>query len=278
MSAPRQRRVWNWGWRFKRFRKDLARRAAGFSMFLLLVVASIMGMFAWLSFYIRRRLLGLRPKDPRSHPRTIAMLPAHGATGRPRKHVLLLDNGRRSATLVDPLRGYPNADSQGPERKLDLSRQDRQAIEETANAAVQANLSFCLSPTAAIAVADDAHQRSQLYWDGLESVLARLVQLITNEDDIRALMELCNFEWLYEMPVSVRVIRLIEDPGTGAMRWRHNAVHLIEFEFSGTQHEARILPPRQLHLSCTQIQTFFDKGGRFVHWKRKFVPYRRSSF
>lgn len=278
MSTPPQRRVWNWPWRLRRLRQDVSRGLAAFAMFLVVIVVSIIGVLSRLSFFVRRRVLGLRPHNLGKHRRTIATLPAQGRTGRPRRQVLLLDNGRRSATIADPHATGTRSPPHPIMETADLSPADRAAIVAAANAAIHANLSMCLSPAAAIAVADDAHGRAELYWDGLEAIFGRLAQLDTSASDIRELMMVCSFEWVYEMPTETRIIRLIENPDTGAMRWRHKAVHLIEFEFSGTRQEARILPKSQLHLSRDKVQTFFNQSGRFVHWKRKIEPYRRRSF
>ncbi|MCH9807594.1 MAG: hypothetical protein K0U74_07675 [Alphaproteobacteria bacterium] len=276
MTAPPRRRVWNWAWRWKKLRRNLARGAAGFAFFLLLLAISIVALLARFGSFLRRALLGVGPKGRGHRHRTNVPQPIRRTSGRPDRQVMMLDNGPVIGSPTDPLRSIMALGQSDPPDCAEPAPEDREALKEAALSAVQANLELCRTPMAAIAVAENAHNREELHWDGLEAVFARLVQLDTDANALRELMEVCSFQWVYEMPASNRIIRLIENPETGAMRWRHKAAHMIEFEFSGTRQQAGILPDRQMHQSTTNVQTFYNQHGRFIHWQRALTPHRRS--
>jgi hypothetical protein len=257
------RRSWNWARLFRRFRQDaLSALSSAVFLCVLMIFALIAGL-GRATWRLRRRMLGW----PAQGERTMASFAPTGPAANPRRNVLILDStaartaSANSDTVASQEHQRPNV-GEATEK-------------EAANAAVLANLNISLSPPAVLAVAEDAVARRALYWEGLESVFARLIQVDGRMDDVYDLMTICYFEWLYSKPVKRRVIRLIETSQPGAMRWQHMVRHLICFEFDGDSEHPELHPAHKLYFSKSRVRMFFDAEGRFVHWDRPYVG-RRS--
>lgn len=186
-----------------------------------------------------------------------------------RRHVLILDNTTAESASVN---GGPIA-THDPQR----SNAAETTARDLANATVCANLNLCLSPPAVLAVAEDAIIRRTLYWEGLESVVARLIHVEGRMEDVYDLMTMSRYEWLYTKPVKRRVIRLIETSQPGALRWQHMVRHLICFEFDGASDHPELQPIYKPYFCKSRVRMFFDADGLLVHWDRPYVG-RRSMF
>ena len=189
-----------------------------------------------------------------------------GLAANPRRQVLMLDSttAASASTHNDTVASHENQRPSAGEA----------TAKHAANAAVLANLNLSLSPPAVLAVVEDAVARRTLYWEGLESVFGRLIQVEGRMEDVYDLMNICYFEWLYTKPVKRRIIRLIETSQPGAMRWQHMVRHLICFEFDGDRDHPELHPVHKLYFSSSRVRMFFDAEGRFVHWDRPYVGRR----
>lgn len=256
------RRSWNWPRLFRRFRQDAVSTLSSAAFFCILLIVAVVTGIGRATLRLRRRVFGW----PSQEARTIAPVPTTRASGISRRHVLVLDNS--------PASSAPTESGAAASQHHYRSTADEQSAKEAANATVLANLNLCLSPPAILAVAEDAVARSALYWHGLESVFARLIQVEGKLDDVCDLMTICHFDWLYTKPVKRRVIRLIGDSRVGGMRWQHMSKQLICFEFDGVRKHPELHPAHKLFFSSTQLRIFFDAQGRFVHWDRPYVGKR----
>ncbi len=256
------RRNWNWARLFRRFRQDALSALSSATFLCVLMVFAVIAGLGRATWRLRWRMLGW----PAQRRRTMASVALSRPQEEPHRHVLILDDTTASAnsgTVASHEQQRPNA---GGATARDL-----------ANAAVFANLNLCQSPPAVLAVAEEAVARHKLYWEGLESVFARLIQVEGRMEDAYDLMTICCFEWLYTKPVKRRVIRLIEPSQPGALRWQHMVRHLICFEFDGATNHSELHPAPKPHFSKSLVRMFFDADGRLVHWDRPYVR-RRSMF
>ena len=224
------RRSWNWPRLFRRFRQDAVSTLSSAAFFCILLIVAMVTGIGRATLRLRRRVFGW----PSQEARTIAPVRTTRASGISRRHLLVLDSSPASSALTES----GAAASQHHYR----STADEQSAKEAANATVLANLNLCLSPPAILAVAEDAVARSALYWHGLESVLARLIQVEGKLDDVCDLMTICHFEWLYTKPLKRRVIRLIGDSSAGGMRWQHMSKTADLFRIRWSQKAPRTAP------------------------------------
>ena len=259
------RRNWNWARLFRRFRQDTLNALSSAAFFCVLMVFAVIAGLGRATWRLRRRMLGW----PAEGQRTMAAVAPSRTQDDSRRRVLILDNTTAEGASVST----GSVAAHDPPRSSAAEATAR----DLANATVCANLNLCLSPPAVLAVAEDAIARRTLHWEGLESVVARLIQVEGRMEDIYDLMTMCSYEWLYTKPVKRRVIRLIETSQPGALRWQHMVRHLICFEFDGASEHPELQPLYKPYFSKSRVRMFFDADGLLVHWDRPYVG-RRSIF
>lgn len=268
MKPHRQpRRSWNWPRVLRKCRSGLVAVLASLPLLIFVGIIYVLMAMEHLVNLVYRRIFGSRP--------------AEGA--HTRAHLVSQQTGpshKRVAVLHPGVAGHPVASTSRIAETAENQRASAESVErarEAANRSVLANLELCLSPAAVQAVAEAALDRRELYWPALEGAFARLVDLDATAGDVRELMRICRYEWLYEMPMEPRrIIRLSESPRSGRVRWRHAATHLICFEYDGGLEFGELLPPVENRFARNQIRMLFNSRGHLVHWERPFVSRRRG--
>ncbi len=147
-----------------------------------------------------------------------------------------------------------------------LAQETAAEIKASAIAAVRSNLALCRSPSAVIAVAEETAGRNGLYWPAIEIILSRLIELGADAEDVRDVLGLCHYDWLFEMPTHKRVIRLLDDRGFRATSWQHFATRVICFECESADWQH--YPPDVSSFSAGRINAYFGVDGRFLEWSR----------
>lgn len=147
-----------------------------------------------------------------------------------------------------------------------LAKETAAQFKADAIAAIRSNLALCRSASAVIAVAEESSGRNTLYWNAIELILFRLIELGADADDVRDVLGLGHYDWLYEMPTRKRVIRLLGDNAFGSSSWQHFATTMICFECESPNWQH--YPPYVSSFSVARIDAFFGSDGRFLEWSR----------
>lgn len=263
-----RRRNWNWARVAKKARGGVV--AALASVPLLLFIALIYVVMLIEMLFSRRRQSG--PAVPKFINGKPGGRPA-GSAATPRRESGLLTPGLpRPVDMKAGETATPQAAHHQHRRQTDSS----EAARAQADRAIASNLALCVSPAAVVVVAEEAVLRHELYWPMLETVFARLIDLSASSRDVRTLMRVCGYEWLYEMGIAPRrFIRLKPPTGSGGIRWQHTATRLICFEFDGGTAQSELLPPFDILLSQSRIFVYFDNDDQVLGWERPHEPRRR---
>ncbi|MBU1211894.1 MAG: hypothetical protein KJ587_11550 [Alphaproteobacteria bacterium] len=263
-----RRRNWNWA--------RVAKKARGGAVAMLASVPLLVFISLVYAVMLVERLFSRRYRDGPAVPKF-----TNGSTGTGRIGPAGASR-RQRGTLVPGLprpAGMKARETTTPQAEHDQRRGQTEAAEEAraeADRAIASNLALCISPAAVVVVAEEAVLRHELYWPMLETVFARLIDLSATSGDVRTLMRMCGYEWLYEMDIAPRrFVRLKAQASGGGLRWRHLAIRLICFELDGGMAHSELLPPFDILHSQTRIFVYFDDEDQVLGWERPLEPRRR---
>ncbi|MEQ8823744.1 MAG: hypothetical protein RIC14_05150 [Filomicrobium sp.] len=252
---------WNWRLLFKRLHQNIVRTISALAFGLLLLVFCLLSALEWVFQRLYRRIFGWRCNQGQALHRQAE----HVQSRHRQRKVIVLENviGSGSRRLVQSAQ----LRSTVGRTTLALNRDTRSEDDKVAAiAATRSNLALCRSPSAVIAVTEEATDRGALFWTSIEEVLARLIELGADRDDVRDALQFCHYDWLYTKPSTRRVIRLLDQRGADAQSWQHFASHLICFECDSPypQH----YPPYDRHRAPRRINVYFSDDGRCLDWSR----------
>lgn len=255
-----RRRSWNWRRILKKLRGGIVAVLA--SVPLLLFIGLVYLVMAF------NRLVGRRDR-----PALTAFTPASDRNNVSEQTALASGPNRLALRPPD---GSVGTRSSVPEKSAkndhtdvrDVPGSARQA-REASDEAIASNLALCRTPAALTAVVEEALHRNELHQQMLEVVYGRFIDLDAIADDVRALMGVCSYEWLYEMPIKRRrFIRLKPRSGSGRIIWQHLATHLICFEFDAAAVERQRLPRIERLGWQKRIYFYFDADDQLVGWEQ----------